>query len=319
MDDDTRQFKESNSQEFSDDAIRRFLFGRLSAAEQAAFEEYLLTGESLEARVRLAEFDLADDYALERLSAADRQAFEKKFLLSAERTRQLKVSTALRDRFASTTIVATTGPEAAKASTAERLRLRFGLNQRAWRLAFGVAILLVLVGMVWLWVKEPRIREGIRVNIFNRRAPVPAPSAPGMAEHSNNTSSIPEHLITPLAMPPHEPTASPVILSVDLLPDAPRDHAQIPLIDLPKGEHDIVRLQLALKPNQTGTFRAELLTADGQSIFNSQSLQTTETDAGKVDFDVPAALLKIGDYRVSLRRADNGSTKTVASYYFRVK
>src|SRR6266446_1280304 len=122
MDDDTRQFKESNSQEFSDDAIRRFLFGRLSAA--------------------------------------DRQAFEKKFLLSAERTRQLKVSTALRDRFASTTTVAAPAPKGATASISERLRFLFGLNQRAWRLAFGVAILVVLVGMVWLWVKEPRIKEG---------------------------------------------------------------------------------------------------------------------------------------------------------------
>src|SRR6266404_9302397 len=154
MDDDTRQFKESNSQEFSDDAIRRFLFGRLSAAEQAAFEEYLLTGESLEARVRLAEFDLADDYALERLSAADRQAFEKKFLLSAERTRQLKVSTALRDRFASTTTVAAPAPKGATASISERLRLRFGLNQRAWRLAFGVAISLWWVEWFCCWGKE---------------------------------------------------------------------------------------------------------------------------------------------------------------------
>src|SRR5438128_541354 len=142
-----------NSVEFTDAAIRRFLFGRLSAAEQTTFEEYLFTDESLEARVRLAEFDLADDYALERLSAADRKAFEKKFLLSAERTRQLKVSTALRDRFASTATLAAPAPKVATASISERLRLLFGLNQRAWRLAFGVAILVVLVGMVWLWVK----------------------------------------------------------------------------------------------------------------------------------------------------------------------
>ena len=319
MDDDTRQFKESNSQEFSDDAIRRFLFGRLSAAEQATFEEYLFTGESLEARVRLAEFDLADDYALERLSAADRKAFEKKFLLSAERTRQLKVSTALRDRFASTTTVAAPAPKGATASISERLRFLFGLNQRAWRLAFGVAILVVLVGMVWLWVKEPRIKEGIKAGIFNRRAPVPAPSAPRMAEHSNNASSIPEHRITPLAMPPHEPTASPVILSVDLMPDAPRDHAQIPLIDLPKGEHDIVRLQLALKSNETGTFRAELLTINDQSVFIAQSLLSAGRDSGKIAFNVPAAQLKTGDYRVSLSRADDGSKRSVASYYFRVR
>jgi hypothetical protein len=312
MDDDTRQFKESNSQEFSDDAIRRFLFGRLSAAEQATFEEYLFTGESLEARVRLAEFDLADDYALERLSAADRKAFEKKFLLSAERTRQLKVSTALRDRFASTTTVAAPAPKGATASISERLRFLFGLNQRAWRLAFGVAALAVLVAAAWLVLRESHLRQTINPPPIVKSSP--SPSSKRETQHPPGITSPPEHHTTPSPMPPHG-TALPVIVSIDLFPGGDK----LPQINLPKGEHDIVRLQLALKPNQTGTFRAQLLTADDQSIFNSQSLQTTETDAGKVDFDVPAALLKIGDYRVSLSRADDGSKRSVASYYFRVR
>jgi hypothetical protein len=309
----------TNSMEFSDDAIRRFLFGGLSAAEQTTLEERLFTDDSLEARVRLAEFDLADDYALQRLSAADREAFEERFLLSAERKRKLKVSSALRDRFASAPTVEQTARHGAKASTSERFRLLFGFNQRAWRLAFGAAIIVVLAGMVWLWVKEPRIKEGIKAGIFNRRAPVPAPSAPRMAEHSNNTSPMPEHRITPLAMPPHEPTASPAILSVDLFSGASRERDKIPLIDLPKGEHDIVRLQLALKLKLPGSYRADLLTVEGQSIFSSQSLQSTDTDAAKVDFDVPASLLKTGDYRVSFRRTDDGSKRMMASYYFRVQ
>src|SRR5258708_39904542 len=92
---------EDKNNQFSGDAIHRFLFGRLSAAEQATLEERLFTDDALEARVRLAEFDLTDDYALERLSAADREAFEEKFLLSAQRKRLPKVSTALPLRFAS--------------------------------------------------------------------------------------------------------------------------------------------------------------------------------------------------------------------------
>jgi hypothetical protein len=307
---------EDKNNQFSDDAIRRFLFGRLSAAEQTTLEERLFTDDGLEARVRLAEFDLSDEYALERLSVADREAFAEKFLLSAERKRQLGVSTALRDRFASVT---TTAPGRAKASISERFRLLLGLNQRAWRLAFGGAILVALVGMVWLLAKAPRIKEGIKAGIFNRRAPVPAPSVPRMAEHSNNTSSMPEHHITPSPMPPHEPTASPGILSVDLFSNASRDRNQMPSIDLPKGEHDIVRFQLALKPNQTGSYRADLMTVDGRSIFSSQALRANDTDSGKVDFDVPAVLLKSGAYQVSLRRAADGSKKTIASYYFRVQ
>ena len=120
-------------------------------------------------------------------------------------------------------------------------------------------------------------------------------------------------------MPPHEPTASPVILSVELFSYASRAGDKIPLVNLPKGEHDIVRLQLALKPNQSGNYRTDLLRVDGQSIFSSQSLQPVDTDAGKVEFDVPAALLKSGGYQVSLHRAEDRSKRTVASYYFRVQ
>jgi hypothetical protein len=312
MTDKMEQFDRNNSQDFSDEAVRRFLLGRLDVTEQTAFEQHLFTDDGLETRVRLAEFDLADDYALERLSAADRVAFEQKFLLSAGRKRKLNVSSALRDRFASS-ILATTAPKGAKASISERWQLLFGLNQRVWRLAFGVAILVVLVGMVWLLVKEPRIKEGIRVVIFNRRAPAPAPT-PRLAGHSNNTSSPPEHHTTPSPMPPHE---SPVILRVGLFSDVSRDHDKIPLIDLPKGEHDIVRLQLALKPNQTGIYRAELLTKDGSSVFRADSLKVIDPGAG-IDFNVPARLLRPGDYQIRLGGPGNEATAVETKYYFRV-
>ena len=308
---------EDNSNQFSDDAIRRFLFGRLSAAEQTTFEERLFADGDLEARVRLAEFDLADDYALERLSAADREAFEEKFLLSAERKRQLKVSSALRDRFASASTAKDTAQHGAKASISERFRLLFGFNQHAWRFAFGVAALAVLVAAAWLVLRESRITRVINQPPIAKSSP--SPSSKREMEHPPGTTSPPEHHLTPSPMPPHEPTASPVIRSVELFSDASRDRDKIPLIDLPKGEHDIVRLQLALKLKQPGSYRADLLTVDGQSIFSSQPLQSTDTDAGKVDFDVPANLLKTGDYRVSFRRADDGSKRTVASYYFRVR
>jgi hypothetical protein len=301
-----------NSVEFTDDAIRRFLFGRLSAAEQTTFEEYLFSDDGLEARVRLAEFDLADDYALERLSAADRKAFEKKFLLSAERKRKLAVSTALRDRFAATATVAASAPRVAKASISARFRLLFGFNQRAWRLAFGAAALAVLVAAAWLVFKESHLRGAVSPPPIVRSSP--SPSSKRETQHPPGPSSPPEHHPTPSPMPPHGP-ALPAIVSIDLFPGGDK----LPRINLPKGEHDIVRLQLALKRNQTGSYRADLSTVDGQSLFSSQSLQSTGPDAGRLDFDVPAALLKTGDYLVSLSRADDGSRRTVASYYFRVQ
>src|SRR5260370_26213318 len=91
----------NNSSEFSDEAIRRFLLGRLSASEQPAFEKQLFSSTLLDARVRLAELDLADDYAYGRISAGERDLCEEKFLVNSDRRREVEVSIALRDRFAS--------------------------------------------------------------------------------------------------------------------------------------------------------------------------------------------------------------------------
>ena len=301
----------NNSQDFSDDAIRRFLFGRLTPAEQTTFEECLLTDDAFEAGLHLAEIELADDYALARLSASERRAFEDQFLLTVDRKQILNVSTALRDRFASNSIA----PAAVeKTSISERLRLRFGLARR-WRFAFASAIVVVLLGAAWLVVRRPRITEGIKATIFNRHAPMPSPSTPRMAAHPNNTSAPLEHQTTPSPMPPHEPTASPTIVTVDLLPGLTLDE-ELPRIDLPKGEHDLVRLQFTLEPNRTGTYQAELLTIDGRSVFVSQSLPSNGADLA---IDVPAALLTAGDYQARIERVVGGSTGSVASYYFRVR
>lgn len=304
----------NNPTEFSDEAVRRFLFGRLSPAEQSNFEAHLFTDDRLEARVRLAEFELADDYALARLGAADRKAFEEKFLLTADRKRTLNVSTALRDRFAPTSTAAT---PVTKSSIGERLRFLVGLNQRRWRFAFGVAVFVVLVAAAWLAMREARNKREVYQPPIVRSSP--SPSSKREAGHPSGAASPAEHQITPSPMPPHEPTASPAIVSVALLPGAAPDDDKLPRINLPKGEHDIVRLQLALKANRTRTYRAEILTTDGQSVFSAQSLQPADNGASNVDFDVPAAILKPSDYQVKLGRADGGLKESFASYYFRVQ
>ena len=76
---------EHNSQDVSDDSIRHFLLGQLPASEQTLFEEELFTNADLEGRLRLAEFDLADDYAFKRLTESETKAFRERYLLTADR------------------------------------------------------------------------------------------------------------------------------------------------------------------------------------------------------------------------------------------
>src|SRR5260370_29921858 len=99
--------RDDNSSEFSDEAIRRFLLGRLSSSEQPAFERQLFSDSRLDARVRLAELDLADDYTYGRLDPDERQFVEETFLVTSDRRRKLEVSMVLRDRFASASVTKT--------------------------------------------------------------------------------------------------------------------------------------------------------------------------------------------------------------------
>jgi hypothetical protein len=286
-----------SSLQFPDETVRRFLLGGLSAAEQARFEEQLFTDEGLETRVRLGECELADDYAFARLNATDRELFEKHFLVSADRKQTLLVSDALRDRVPLV--------QAQPQTIGERFRSRITFSRPVLRFAFGLAILILLIGGAWLVIKEPQIVK----TLIPKRAPVtPSQSVPREAGHPSNPNSTPVHRQDFPAMPPHESVAPGTIANFVLYPNR-RETANIPVVNLPKGENDVVRFQLSLQPNPSGTYRAQLLTAEGQSIFSAESLAGS---AATIDFDVPARLLKLGNYEIRIA----GGSEPGASYFF---
>ena len=289
-----------SSPAFSDSRIRRFLLGRLSSPEQTSLEESLFIDEELAARVRLAELDLTDDYVFARLNAADRERFERKFLVSADRRQALNVSRALRDRIGPASLTGW------RAAIGDQVRLLFHPNRPVWRYAFAALILTLLIATVWLVTKEPQIA----LPVFTRRAPTKAkaPAKSQEAQHSSGATSMPHQEPSP-AHPVHREVGSTIVLRAN-------DGAQG--IDLSGNDHDTIHVQLLLESNDEGTYQSELRTIDGQSVFSAGALKQSEADA-KIDFDVPARLLKSGDYQINLSRIDNGTRKDVASYYLRVR
>ncbi len=304
------QFEQDNSSGFPDEMIRRFLLGDLSATERPAFEERLLVDDALAARVRLAELELADDYAYGQLSGTERELITEKFLLSADRERKVRVSRSLRDHFAS-------APNTSTGSAAyfKKVRSVFTIAQPVWRFAFAVVVLLVLFGAALLVIKEPRIVRRIANVVVPRRRPTP--SAPREAGHPNNTLA-PEHQTTPSAMPVHDQTVAPMIVSVSLMPTAASPGDATPWISLPKGDEDIARLQLAVKLDQLGPYHVELLTSAGQPVLSGELIKAPDNGA-QVNFDVTARLLKSGDYQIRLSGDNAGATEELGKYYFRVR
>jgi len=296
----------NSSKVISDEAIRRFLLGSLSASERPLFEQRLISDSDLETRTRLTELDLADDYAGGRLMTSDRKLFEQKFLVTAERKGQLAVSELLCDRF-SYAEAAPIGPRVETKSLAARLAYFLGLDRRVWRIAFGALMLVILFATVLLVIKEPHLPQRIANKIIPRHS---APrSLPREVNHPTNTAS-PEHVTTPSPLPPHD-SAVETAQRLELLPSPPDD--QIPTIALWKAG-DVLHLQLVVAVSPNAAYRADVLNDGGQVVFSVSSLP-----GPPFNVDVPMNLLRIGKYQVRLINATDVSKKDIASYYFFVK
>lgn len=317
MSEEDQDFSDRGSDFFSDETIRLFLLGRLRADERARFEERLLLDDEMERRVRRVEYELADDYAFGRLTMDERGPFTQNFLVTEERQQKLAVSQVLRKELSqqpgSTNV--------AQTRIMSRLRGTSGLfgfgrvGRPALSFALAFVALLIFGGLVWLVMKSPRSKTQPAVT---RRQPVPT----GTREYAHAPSLTPETTGTPTPVPQTtetsgEPDLSPLIATF-VLPKAQRAGGETIRITIPPGANDIVRLELSLESAEAATYRAELFTAEGQSITVGPEVRVSSSNLqAKVVLDVPARLLKVGDYQIKLSRTAGGSVQDVGRYYFR--
>lgn len=300
-------------EQFSDEAVRRFLLGSLTRAEQTPFEESLFADERLAVRVRLAEYELADDFAMGLLGKAEREQFQAKFLVTAERRQKLRVSEPLHARFASTSSMALPRP-----TIGERLQRLLGLNQAGWKLALSAVIIALLAGTVWVLWRKPQVRgqlitQGRKLIPRRRVLPAPKPDSNRQEAHHPNGSQPP---VGGNSQPPNTAAGSPVV-NIILLPESVYDRDKTNHVTLPEVD-SLFHAQLVLERNRAGTFRIEILTMAGQAIF-TEAKSTSADGTAAVDLNVPGRVLKPGDYQIKLMRTTHGIEEVAATYYLRVE
>lgn len=283
----------------SSDAIRQFLLGNLQDGERALVEQRLFEDEEFEARVRIEELALADDYARQRLSAADNERFRKRFLATDDRYRALAVSRLLQTRLS--TAVAPRETEKAK------LGSWLDFSQPAWRYAFTVLLLLLVFATVRRVVKEPSL---VRQIIPARILPKPKPIAQ-QPDEANHPAAVPapSHADAEPTPPSHELRPQEVTFEANNTAAQP---SIVPATAVGNG----IRMRMVLRDNQTGPFHAELLTSKGESVVKADSLGVS--DGASVMLDIPAGLLKPGDYQIRITPTGQ-EPHEAASYYFRVQ
>lgn len=283
----------------SDGTIRRFLLAQLSRGEQSAFEQALLINPQLEQRARLGEMALIDDYVLTRLKASDRERFQKEFLVTTARRRKLEVSNALRQTFAAGNV-----SPPARSSSAQSL---FVWPTFAWRIAFGIVVLMVLFASAVVIRREPQIVNRIIPKRL-RPAAVVTPT-PQTAHHATSSPESPDHRDETAHLPAHEASPQTTVLLASSLPD------DAPIVRLANNGSTLVRLELMLERNESATFSAVVTTSSGEVVYDVREISVQDRD--RLGFDVPIERLKPGVFQVTLTRL-TGEPSAVGTYYFRV-
>lgn len=266
--------------------LKQYLLGLLTTEQQTPLEERLLTDVAFCENISVAEDELIDQYLSSDLTDAERESFERHFLLAPERQRKLRFARTLRRYVGAEAALAADLLDAEAARAAEKApdsvppapgkldSFKLLLTRRTG-LAFSLsaALLLCVAAITWFAV-------------------------------SHRTGS------------PHEPRN---IYAVTLTPGLVRESGQTTRVAIPTGA-DTVQLRLAVPTADYQSYSVSLSTAGRTDVWMADELKPT-TGAGEnlILVDIPARVLSRDDYVVRLRgrRADGGS-EDVSRYTFRV-
>jgi hypothetical protein len=290
-----------DAQQFSDETIRRFLLGSLNSAEQSALEHSLFVNAELEERVRLAELDMSDDYSANRLSAAERELFRQRFLLTANRKNELEVSAALHSNFAGVGV-------RTHHFWWQPVVNFFDVRRHAWKYAFAALTLMLLLLATALLVKKERSRLAADPGIPHRTVPRPSPTSLPQSAHHPSNPSAPAHTESSPALPSHDELTNSVVL------ESGTSLESAPTISM-GGDH--ATIQLIVGEPFANSYEVLVTTVSGESVFAGEGLNRTEERT--LSFDVPASSIRPGDFQITLTRVDGESRQSAGTYYFRVR
>lgn len=310
---------ENSGPPVSDQTLRSYLLGSLPEDERLTIDEWLLSDDELAERVELAESVLTDDYAAGTLNQTERENFQSRFLVTEAREQNLRLSQGLCDYTGARPAAVPAHPETP--SWSQRIADLFAFDSpRGWALAGSLAVLILLVGLAWFVAKQRQEGQSIA-----GRDPVPTKSvespSPGASPAQVVAGARPSPNVAPNSSPtPSEPVVPPTIASFVLLPGATRSGGDMTRVAVPRGERDSVRLSLVLENPAEGPYRAEVTTAEGQTVQIRNNLTPTRNGHTKIVFSIPAQLLHTSDYQIKVtRQKPDGQSESVGRYYFRAQ
>jgi hypothetical protein len=308
---------------------RRFLLGEMSEDERNTFEGRFVADDELFQQIRVIEDELIESYVRGGLSPADKEKFERSFLTNERRRSRVAFTRTMLDKLVQQDQVA--GPEH-RQSESERPSVWPSIIGffKTPQLAFGAVLaLLILAFGAWFLLKS-----GNKTEVAREVTPTPTTQGPkqnqslppNQNDQINSTTNIPDNkdaLPNVNSRVPEKnqntntarPDSTSVVPVLALLAGAVRAEGKLPELNLPKGASG-ANLELALKGESYKMYRAQIVDADGNPVFQSNHLKARNST---LRLFVPAVKLTEGDYMVKLSALNQqNESEPVADYPFRV-
>jgi hypothetical protein len=317
--------------------IRRFLLGEMPENKRGAFEVNFVADEDLFERIRVVEDELIESYVRETLSPIEKEKFERSFLNTKNRRERVAFTRAMLDKLnEQKEIVAAKKTETAivKPSVWDSITGFF----KSPRLAFGaIAALLLAAFGAWFLLKESNKQEiALKTTptpTVSTTTPVQPDSNQFAATNQNSSGAANSNSRTPAPIETNKNNAEQKKEAPDksedtrkektttinpflaLFAGTVRSEGKTKELNLPKNAENVV-LQLNLESADYKIYRAEIVTADGETISRTGKLKARNR---KINFSIPAAKLQKGDYLVKLSALNpQNENESVADYTFRV-
>lgn len=264
--------------------IRQYLLGQLPPDDSARLEERLLSDRDFFEELLMAEDELIDQYLSGELSEAERTGFETHFLAAPERQQKIRFARSLKKYVGEATA---TEPQA-DLETLDSAQLSSAPTKaRPKKRSF----------FSFLPANNPILAYSLAAVLLLAAFGV---SWIAIKNWRNPTS--------------HEPGN---VLAVVLTPGLTREDGEIKKIQVPT-DVDTLRLRLELPVNHYDSFRAAVLNEERTEAWAIDGLRPGE-NSNAIDFDVPAQVLKPGDYQVKVSgRLANGKVEDMHRFFFRV-
>jgi len=305
--------------------IRRYLLGELPEEEQTQLEEQYFADDNLYLELQTIERDLIDSYVRGKLSSADLKRFESHFLLSPQRHQRVEFARAFTESISDTQLIPAPTTATKKSLSWWRSLLQ-PLRADNWRMALATAVLLLVVGGVFLTIQILQLRHRIEQSESDRAALQKREQElqRQIGEAKERTDQLGQDaerrrreaalLEEELARRQSESRPEPVIASFVLVPSLVRESGETKRLVIPR-EAKLVRLRLLVEGDEYKSYRAEIHTVEGREVSRPQPTKSGNT----VVLKLPSHLLTEGDYLVTLQGVTaTGDTEGVGKYFFRV-